>query len=428
MAMRPSILLPAVLVVACLHAGCRSSTARDSSDAPANDDARAEDVAGDVTSADATGATGDLGDAPRDAAASPDGPQYALVCAYLGGISAFAINPENGALVPVSGSPFAAGARLYGIAVHPNGAFVYSIDLDRKLIDGYRLQPATGVLTGVDGAHVTLGGGSPITIAIEPAGRFVYVATIGDDAVHGFAIDPLTGSLSPVGQSPLVLSPFVPSGTLTVDPAGRFLYVTGLDTGIRAFSIDASSGALSEIAGSPFGAGVVSRGAMAFHPSGRFMYNAARALYAFSVEPQTGGLTLLPGSPVVQGVGSDPSATTVAIDPRGRYLYVVATFTVGPLEDTVSGYVIDSTTGSLTPGSLIPVPGSPFAAAPSPYSVAVDRDGRFLYVGNDDSNEVSAFAIDQPSGSLVPVVGSPFPTMFPAGGIQPEIVTVRPIH
>jgi 6-phosphogluconolactonase len=300
--------------------------------------------------------------------------------------------------------------------VHPSGASVYIIDLDRKLVDGYQLAPATGALTAVAGAHAQLADGSPVAIAIEPAGRFVYVASIGDNAIHGFSIDPQTGALSPVGQSPLVLSPNVPDGTLAVDPAGRFLYVTGRN-GVRSFAIDASSGALAEIAGSPFGAAVVFGGAMVFHPSGRFMYNAGPALNAFRVEAQTGSLTPLPGSPVVQGVGSDPTATTVAIDPQGRFLYVVATFTVGPLADTVSGYAIDATTGALTP-----VPGSPFAAAPSPYSVAVDRDGRFLYVGNDDSYEVSAFSIDQTNGALVPVVGSP----FPAPGIQPEIVTIRP--
>jgi hypothetical protein len=54
------------------------------------------------------------------AAAPSIGRQYALVAAYLGGISAFAINPTSGALTTVVGSPFAAGARLYGIAVHPS--------------------------------------------------------------------------------------------------------------------------------------------------------------------------------------------------------------------------------------------------------------------------------------------------------------------
>jgi 6-phosphogluconolactonase len=417
--MRPSPRLLSSLAIAYL--GCRSSSAHQALDA--SNDANIEDRARDSASVETTDAAGSpddaQGDVLGDTAAPSNGPQYALVGTYLGGISAFAINATSGALTRVVGSPFAAGARQYGIAVHPSGASVYATDLDGKLVDGYQLAPATGALTGAPGAHVQLADGSPVAIAIEPTGRFVYVASLGDNAIHGFSIDPQTGALSPVGQSPLVLSPFVPDGTVAVDPAGHFLYVTGLASGVRSFAIDSSSGALAEITGSPFGAAVVFRGAMVFHPSGRFMYNAGPALNAFRVDAQTGSLTPLPGSPVVQGVGSDPTATTVAIDPRGYFLYVVATFTVGPLADTVSGYAIDATTGALTP-----VPGSPFAAAPSPYSVAVDRDGRFLYVGNDDSGKVSAFSIDQTNGALVPVVGSP----FQVPGIQPEIVTVRPVR
>ena len=416
--MRATLRLLPALAVASI--GCHSSSVRQAPD-PSNSDGGLDGSARDSGSIETEDAAGAPGDAQRDdlddTGAPSSGPQYALLGSYLGGISAFAITATSGALVTVAGSPFAAGARLYDIAVHPGGTFVYATDLDRKVVDGYQLAPATGALTGLAGAHVQLADGSPIAIAIEPTGRFVYVASIGDNAIHGFSIDPQTGALSPVGQSPLVLTPFVLSGTMAVEPAGRFLYVTGLSSGVRVFAIDASSGSLSEITGSPFGAGVVFRGGMAFHPTGRFMYNAGPALNGFQVDPETGALTPLAGSPVVQGVGSDPNATTVAIDPPGRFLYVVATFTTGPLADTVSGYAIDATTGALTP-----VPGSPFAAAPSPYSVAVDRDGRFLYVGNDDSYEVSAFAIDQTNGALVPVVGSP----FSAPGIMPEIVTVKP--
>jgi 6-phosphogluconolactonase len=381
------------------------------------DDAEIADATSEPGSPDA----GDGDDAQRDAtdAAVPfDAPQYALVGTYLGGIWAFAISPTSGALVKVAGSPFAAGARLYGIAVDPSGTFVYATDLDRKHVDGYRLAPDSGVLTVVPAAHVELTDGSPLSISMDPKGRFIYVATTGDDAIYGFSIDPQTGALTPVVRSPFLVSPFSPNGTLAIDPSGRFLYLTGTGGGIHAFSIDATSGALSEIPDSPFAKTTVLGGAMAFHPSGSLMYSVGRALNGFRVDADTGALTALSDSPVVTGVGSDPTATTVAIDPRGRYLYVTATFVPGPLADTVSGYAIDATTGMLAP-----VPGSPFPAAPFPYSVAIDRDGRFVYVGNDDSDLVSAFSIDQANGALKPVADSPFSAM----GLQPEIVTVRPV-
>jgi 6-phosphogluconolactonase (cycloisomerase 2 family) len=52
--------------------------------------------------------------------------------------------------------------------------------------------------------------------------------------------------------------------------------------------------------------------------------------------------------------------------------------------------------------------------------VATDPSGRFVYVGNDDSDLVSAYSVDQTSGALSPVSGSP----FPVPGLQPEIVTL----
>ena len=43
-----------------------------------------------------------------------------------------------------------------------------------------------------------------------------------------------------------------------------------------------------------------------------------------------------------------------------------------------------------------------------PSAVAVDPTGKFAYVGNDGSNNISAYAIDANTGALTPVTGSPF--------------------
>src|SRR5260370_5439359 len=52
----------------------------------------------------------------------------------------------------------------------------------------------------------------------------------------------------------------------------------------------------------------------------------------------------------------------------------------------VSAYTIDRTTGALNS-----VPGSPFAAASHPLSVAVDSSGNFAYMASPLSYTVSAF-------------------------------------
>jgi DNA-binding beta-propeller fold protein YncE len=40
-------------------------------------------------------------------------------------VSAYVIDPQSGALTPVAGSPFAAGASPTGVAITPDGKFAY---------------------------------------------------------------------------------------------------------------------------------------------------------------------------------------------------------------------------------------------------------------------------------------------------------------
>jgi DNA-binding beta-propeller fold protein YncE len=59
----------------------------------------------------------------------------------------------------------------------------------------------------------------------------------------------------------------------------------------------------------------------------------------------------------------------------------------------VSAYTIDGTTGALTS-----VPGSPFAAGSDPQSVAVDPSGKFAYVANLLSSNVTLEVQNVPLG------------------------------
>src|SRR5258706_7872210 len=92
----------------------------------------------------------------------------------------------------------------------------------------------------------------------------------------------------------------------------------------------------------------------------------------------------------------------VAAHRTGKFAYIA-----NNSSNNVSGYTIDATTGALTaiPGS----PGSPFAAGTHPFSVAVDPTGKFAYVANDGSNNVSGYTIDAATGALTTIPGSPLP-------------------
>jgi len=78
----------------------------------------------------------------------------------------------------------------------------------------------------------------------------------------------------------------------------------------------------------------------------------------------------------------------VAVDPAGKFAYVT---NYGSNE--VSMYIIDATTGALASIGNI-------AAGTGPFSVAVDPAGKFAYVVNFSSNDVSMYTIDGATGAL----------------------------
>jgi len=72
---------------------------------------------------------------------------------------------------------------------------------------------------------------------------------------------------------------------------------------------------------------------------------------------------------------------------RGEFVYVANENGNGSLLGSVSAYRIGPH------GALTPVAGSPFPAGDLSLSVAVDPRGRFAYVVNSGSNDVSAYRI-----------------------------------
>ena len=136
------------------------------------------------------------------------------------------------------------------------------------------------------------------------------------------------------------------------------------------------------------------------NPSGRFVYAAdfiSQTVTAFSINQTSGALTPITGSPFP--VGGNPDQVTV--DPSGRFVYVANDGAVGPSGAGV--LAVDPNTGALTPAL-----GSPFAAGKSPSGVTPNANTGFLYVANENSNNVSVFSINPATGVLTEIAGSPF--------------------
>jgi 6-phosphogluconolactonase len=118
------------------------------------------------------------------------------------------------------------------------------------------------------------------------------------------------------------------------------------------------------------------------------------AVFANAFDSATGTLSPLPGSPFP--VGSVPLYVTT--DPAGKFLYVSNAFS-----SDISAFTINALSGA-----LVPIAGSPFANGTSPITLAVDPSATFLYVTNDAST-ISAYRISD-KGGLGASLGS-----FPVG-------------
>lgn len=158
-------------------------------------------------------------------------------------VLAFAIDPSTGALTAVPGSPFAtsanSGGLQLGIVADSSGKFVYTVMQTTSQIAGFSIASPSGALTPIPGSPFAAGN-QPIALAT--VNNFLYVSNIGDETLSGYSIDSTTGVLTPLAGSPFAIR----AGSLTTDLAGNYLYTAG-SGGVMAFKIDATTGTLTQV-------------------------------------------------------------------------------------------------------------------------------------------------------------------------------------
>ncbi len=245
------------------------------------------------------------------------------------------------------------------------------------------------------------------------ATQFAYVANYGSNNVSVYTIDP-TGVLT--AGTPVAAGTNPQS--VTVDPSGRFAYVANYGSNnVSVYSINPTTGALT--AGAPVAAGAYPV-SVTVDPSGKFAYVAnygtgniqnsvSGNVSMYAINHTTGALTAA-GTPVATGT----NPYSVIIDPSGKFAYVTVGHAYVGNFDTIDilAYAIDPTTGALSSGTVA-------FTGTGRYSVTVDPSGKFAYVTSYVSNNVSVYSINPTTGALT--AGTAV-----AAGSAPYSVTVDP--
>jgi 6-phosphogluconolactonase (cycloisomerase 2 family) len=324
-------------------------------------------------------------------------------------VSGFSVD-ANGALTPVSGSPFTTGGSGTGggaFAVNritiAGGKFLYASNGGTHDIGAFSIDPNTGILTAVTGSPFSAGataGFGDISLAASPGGQFLFAGLASNNTVAIFNIG-ADGSLSPAGSAAV---PAQPAG-MKVSPNGQYLAV-GLPAyvnagGVAMFSIGAN-GALTMVNGMPsmdsgagFLAGVDINCGSTFLTGGE-MTPGSTIVDVFSIG-SAGALSRIQGSPFSPGVGTNSNVALLSPDDQ-------VLFASNQISKTITSFTVSSS------GSLTLVAGSPFAigaTGSNPSGMATDQSGSLLYVASDSPNMIQVFNIAA-NGALSPVPNSPF--------------------
>lgn len=308
-----------------------------------------------------------------------------------GGISAYGVDYQSGALIPLADSPIPAGKNPVTLVASPasaNGQFLYVVNRDDSSVMEFSIG-TDGKLYLKNTYNTT--GSLPVAAAIDAAGTFLYVvntyqntpantqlytpASPGPGSVTIFKIA-TDGSLTAAGTVNVGNNPV----GIAASARNNYVYVIDQETegGVNpvgvalGYSQDPTSGALT---------------------------------------PTTGGTMVLNGVPIANGYPAGTKPSAIAEDPSARFVYVTDQDT-----NQLYGYV---TGGS---GELVTMTSGPYRTGVRPVGLTIDPRGKYLYVANYNDNNISAYAIDIATGAPSGTVGSTATLV----GTSPTCIAIEP--
>ena len=171
------------------------------------------------------------------------------VFAYSVGSLTCGNNASAATLMPLPGSPYAAGVHPSWVTSDPSGTYVYVTDFGSSNIAGYTV--GSGGLSVIAGGPFPAGG-QPASMTIDATGKFAAVVNSQDSNVTTYAIS--GGVLLRVGTFTTGLQPVA----VGIDPRmNKYIYTANfLGNSVSGFALDVNSGSLLNTQYSPFSANI----------------------------------------------------------------------------------------------------------------------------------------------------------------------------
>jgi len=220
---------------------------------------------------------------------------------------------------------------------------------------------------------------------------FLFVTTQGNLTLTSYGIALSSGAISGITAIATGTNPFAIAAT----PGMNALFVSNSGGNfVTSYQLNTDG---SLVVGSNTNTGTTPMG-LAVDPSGSFLFVANQGSSNISVFSINGtALTPVKGSPFTTIPSNSTIATgpvSVAVPPAGNYLYVANQFT-----NTISAFAYDSTSGALTAlggspyAACLPTPSNESPVCIAPTAVTISQNGTFLFVANQGSNNVNSFAL-----------------------------------
>ncbi|WP_310633979.1 lactonase family protein [Paraburkholderia sp.] len=299
----------------------------------------------------------------------------------------------------------AQGLKSTWVASHPHLPVLYAVNDDRDKegsVTAYAVNRDTGSLERIN--DVLTGGRGTTFLHFDAPSSTLLGANYNSGSVSSLAVNrdgsvgALESTIAEKGSGPSPRQTDAHAHGVTIDPSGRYALVPDLGADrVFIYGFDRATHALTQLDEGAPRAFVMPAGSgprrVVFGTTGQYAYvltELSAELQVLRWDAATAQLTPLQTLPISRpGFEGVKSGAEMAMSRDGRFIYVEDRG-----ENALVVYRVDGASGQLTELQRTPSGGD------KPWGFAIDPSGKWLFVANQRSGNVSLFRIDPKDGTI----------------------------